>query len=338
MNRPDKPLSIKDIAAISGVSIATVSRVLNHKGGYSEETEKRVLAVTESCGYISNMAAKTLREARSQTIGLILPTVDNSFFSSLAYSIESYLYEHQYSVFICNSGNQVEKEQNYFRTLAGKGVDGILCVSSMDTLPDDILSWNIPIVSIDRRPTAARPLPWVGNDDIQAGRLATEHLLKKGCRHILFVSSYLAGYTRRLRLQGYAQALEQHGLRLDKNYILERPGVDPTQIETELLTYDFLQKGFTVDGVITTSELSALGVLYALRRAGLRVPEDVKLVSFDNTLYSLLTTPPLSSVERSPQQLARKSCGILLELIRGVQPASLAITVPVDLVERGSSR
>ncbi len=338
MSRPDRSLSIKDIAAISGVSIATVSRVLNHKGGYSEETEKRVLAVIQSYGYISNMAAKTLREAHSQTIGLILPTVDNSFFSSLAYSIESYLYEHQYSLFICNSGNQVEKEQSYFRTLAGKGVDGILCVSSMDTLSDDILSWGIPIVCIDRRPTASRPLPWVGNDDSLAGRLAAGHLLKKGCRHILFISSYLAGYTRSRRLEGYAQALEQHGLRLDKNYVLERSGKDPTQIETELLTYDFLQKGFAVDGIITTSEMSALGALYALHRTGLRVPEDVKLVSFDNTLYSLLTSPPLSSIERSPQQLARKSCEILLGLIQGRLPASYEVTVPTSLVERGSSK
>lgn len=338
MNKPDRLLSIKDIAAISGVSIATVSRILNHKGGYSAETEKRVQAVVESYGYISNMAAKTLRESRSQTIGLIMPTVDNSFFSTLAYSVETYLYEHQYSVFICNSGNQVAKEQSYFRTLAGKGVDGILCVSGMDTLSDDILGWGIPIVCIDRRPHASRPLPWVGNDDMQAGRLATEHLLRKGCRHILFVSSYLAGYTRRHRLEGYAQALEQHGLQLDKNYILERTGADPTQIETELLTYDFLQRGFAVDGVITTSELSALGALYALRRAGLQVPQDVKLVSFDNTLYSLLTTPPLSSVERNPQQLARKGCDMLLELIRGGQPAACEVTVPVDLVERGSSK
>lgn len=337
MSKPDKPLSIRDIAAISGVSTATVSRVLNRKGGYSEETEKRVRAVIDSYGYISNMAAKTLRESRSQTIGLILPTVDNSFFSTLAYYIETYLYEHHYSVFICNSGNQVEKEQSYFRTLAGKGVDGILCVSSMDTLSDDILSWDIPIVCIDRRPSASQPLPWVGNDDTQAGRLATEHLLQKGCRHILFVSSYLAGYTRRRRLEGHIQALEQHGLRMDKNYILERPGADPTQIETELLTYDFLQKGFPVDGIITTSELSALGVLYALDRTGLRVPQDVKLVSFDNTLYSLLTSPPLSSVERSPQQLAHRSCDILLDLIRGSAPSSYEVTVPVGLVERRSS-
>lgn len=334
----NKPLSIKDIAAISGVSIATVSRVLNHKGGYSAETEKKVMAIANSYGYVSNMAAKTLRESRSRTIGLILPTVDNSFFSMLAYHIESYLYNQNYSVFICNSGNQAQKEKNYFKTLASKSVDGILCVSGLNELSEDIFRWNIPIVCIDRQPDTYKPAPWVGNDDFGAGYMMAEHLIEKGCKNILFVSSYLSAYAKKLRLRGYMSALEKHGLRFDKNYLLERVGSDPTQIESEILVHQFLNEGYPIDGVITTSELSALGALYALKGKGLSVPRDVRIVTFDNTLYSLFTSPQFTSIERNPEKMALESCKALLALIDGREPESYRISIPVSLMERESSR
>ena len=338
MEEPKKQLSIKDIAAISGVSIATVSRVLNKKGRYSPETEKKVMAVINSYGYISNMTAKTLREARSHTIGLIVPNVNNVFFSNLAYYIETYLFDRNYSVFICNSGNSGEKETAYFRTLISKGVDGILCISTLDQLPAEILARELPIVCIDRRPRISRPVPWVGNDGFLAGRTAAEHLLDKGCRHILFISSYLGPYDQHDRREGYIQALAGRGIFVDKNYILDRPGKDPTQIEVEVLVYQFLKNRLPLDGIITASEPAALGAMYALNSAGLSVPGDVRIVGFDNSLYSLLTTPPLSSVERHPRRMAGSACELLLHLIEGGAPEEMEVTIPVSLVERGSSR
>lgn len=182
MSDTSNPPSIRDIAEIAGVSVATVSRVLNKKGKYSATTEKRVLAVVNSCGYISNMSAKSLREARSHTVGLIVPNVTNAFFSQLAYSIETELFQRNYSVFICNSGTDADKERDYFRTLIGKCVDGILCISDLNEIPSDILDRGVPIVCIDRRPVVDRVVPWVGNDDRAAAFNATELLIRKGCR------------------------------------------------------------------------------------------------------------------------------------------------------------
>jgi len=338
VEEPKKQLSIKDIAAISGVSIATVSRVLNKKGRYSPETEKKIMAVVNTYGYISNMTAKSLREAKSHTVGLIVPNVNNVFFSNLAYYIETYLFERNYSVFICNSGNSGEKEAAYFRTLTSKGVDGILCISTLDQLPAEILARDIPIVCVDRRPRISRPVPWVGNDGLLAGRVATEHLLDKGCRHILYISSYLGPYDQYDRREGYIQVLTERGIFVDKNYILERSGKDPTQIEVEVLVYQFLKNHLPIDGIITSSEPAALGAMYALNHAGLSVPEDVRIVGFDNSLYSLMTTPPLSSIERHPNRIADQACELLLQLIHGEQPERAQVLVPVDLVERGSSR
>lgn len=338
MDDKKKALSIKDIAAISGVSIATVSRILNKKGRYSSETEKKVLAVVDSYGYVPNQTGKSLREARSHTIGLIVPNVTNAFFSHLAYGIETYLFEKNYSVFICNSGNTAKKEIDYFRTLAGKCVDGILCISALDQIPEDITARQIPIVCIDRQPKAAVPLPWVGNDGKNAAKSATNHLLDKGCRHILFITSYLDAYNRRDRQAGYEQALTKRGYFVDKNYILERSGTDPTPIEVEILINQFLQTNLPLDGIIAASEPAALGAMYALQRKGLSVPKDVRIVCFDNTMYSLLVSPPLSSLERHPQIIAEKSSDLLLNLIERNPVDEISITIPMELIERESSR
>lgn len=337
MSEEKKHLSLKDIAAIAGVSTATVSRILNRKGNYSPDTEKKVLAVASSYGYVPNLTAKSLRQAKSNTVGLIVPNVTNPFFSQLALYVERYLFDEGYSLLICNSDNDAQRELTHFHTLAGKGVDGVLCLSSLSALPEDILDRGLPVVCIDRKPASSRPVPWVGNDGAYTIQLSTEHLLDKGCRHILFISSYLGEYNRHDRQEGYLKALENRGLFVDRNYILRRPGQDPTSIEVEVLVYRFLKSGLPLDGVVTISEAAAFGALFALRQAGLSVPGDVRIVGYDNTLYSLMTTPPLSSIERNPQKIAHASCELLLDQIHGKPLPQLSVTVPVQLVERESS-
>ena len=292
MDNHKKKLSIKDIAAISGVSIATVSRVLNNKGGYSKETEEKINALAKSYGYVSNMNAKSLRESKSQTIGLIVPDISNDFFATLALHIENYSAKHNYSVFICNSANNVQKEKDYFKSLASKCVDGIICISGLNKLTEDIIYNDIPIVCIEKKE----------------------------------------------RYLGYKKALDTYGIPLDKNYILQTQGKEPSQIEAEILITDFLKTQRRIDGIFASSDLAALGALYALKRANLKVPEQVKLIGFDNTLYSRLPTPSISTIERNPKMLAEKGCEVLLNMIQGKDIGSIDTIVPVVLVERESSK
>ena len=338
MNAERKIVSIKDIAEISGVSVATVSRVLNDKGKCSETTRQRVLAIAEQYGYVSNMAAKSLREARSKTIGLILPNITNAFFSSIAYSIETYLFDHNYSLLICNSGNSADKEREYFRTLVGKSVDGILCISELRELPQEVLARGIPIVSIDRHPETSRKIPWVGNDDQKVSFEATEHLIQLGCRHIAFISNYQSEYNHNRRLNGYVEALASNAVPLDRNLIVERSGKEATHIEVELLLYDLIKNGNPIDGIIASSEMAGIGALAALHSAGKSVPKDVKVMCFDNTTLSLIASPSLSSIERNPRKIAEKSCELLLELIDGEKPVETDIYVPTSLIDRHSTR
>ena len=163
-------------------------------------------------------------------------------------------------------------------------------------------------------------------------------MIKKGCRDIVFISSFTADYEKKERYLGYKKALDTYGIPLDKNYILQTQGKEPSQIEAEILITDFLKTQRRIDGIFASSDLAALGALYALKRANLKVPEQVKLIGFDNTLYSRLPTPSISTIERNPKMLAEKGCEILLNMIQGKDIGSIDTIVPVVLVERESSK
>lgn len=331
-------MSIKDIANISGVSIATVSRVLNNKGKYSSETAQKVLAVAKSGGYVTNYAAKSLRESKTRTIGVLIPDLKNAFFAEIAHAIETYLFQYDYSVLICNSGNDPQKELQYFQTLISRGVDGILCISDIGMLPLDLKSRNIPIVFLDRHPKVANSVHWVGNDNIDAAKTATNHLIEQGCKNILFISNFSSDSRHNTRQIGYEQALAEHNIFIDQNYILQRVGDDPTPVKVELLVSNFIQLQLPLDGIVTCSEAAALGTLFALRRYNISVPNDVKLVSFDNTITSLLSYPALTSVERNPHLMSKQACDILLDVIDGKNPETLEYVIPTSLVKRESSK
>ncbi len=338
MEKQHKIVSIKDIAEISGVSVATVSRVLNNKGKCSEATKDRVLAIAKQYGYISNMAAKSLRESRSNTIGLIIPNVTNTFFSNIAYAIETFLFEKNYSLFICNSGNNAEKERAYFRSLVSKNVDGILCISELNELPSEVMTRDIPIVSVDRHPSTPKKIPWVGNDDVEMSKCATQHLINNGCKKILFISSYHSEYSHQLRLQGYEITLRKNGLGIDKNLILERIGEKSTLEEVEELVNNSIANGLAFDGILASSEMAGIGAITALKKQNLQIPNDIKIICFDNSYLSEVSSPKMSSIERNPGYIATESCKLLLQLIHGESINKTDLFIPTKLIQRDTTK
>ena len=335
----EKNISIKDIAKISGVSTATVSRVLNNTGGgYSQKTADKVRAIAKSYGYISNMSAKSLRESKTNTIGLIVPNISNDFFSTLALHIERIMSQHSYSVFICNTGNSIEKEKDYFKILYGRGVDGIICSSGLNLFTDELTTNDIPIVCIDRYSQNTKNIPTILNDECHGGFLATEHLIQKGCRKILFIGFHTNNPDYIDREKGYLQALETYSLFPDRNYILYVDGKQSSSLESQSLVDTFLTTGFPIDGIFASNDHLALGALYSLQQHGLNVPKNVKLIGFDNSLYSRLPIPSISTIERYPEQLAQYGCETLLRIIHHETLAPQNISVPVKLIERESTK
>ena len=270
-------------------------------------------------------------------IGLVIPTVDNIFFSNLANYAERFLFEQGYTAIILSSANSAEKEKDYLRTLVQLEAKGILCVSGLSALPEDILPSGIPLVWVDRHPSSSREIPLVANDDRAAMCEATEYLISQGCRNILLMPGYLAENRTSPRVLGYEEALRMHGIEPNSAYILNRTGLRTSETETEELVRAVMGQGLPVDGIITSSDRAAFGVITALHRVGLYVPEDVKLISFDNSPYSSMASPAITALDRRPQELAETACRCLLNLIAG-KPVATETIIPVSLCKRDSTR
>lgn len=270
-------------------------------------------------------------------VGIVVPTVDNAFFSNLAGYAERYLYEKGYTALILSSANDAEKEKEHLRSLYAAGVVGILCVSGLSALPEKLLPEDLPLVWVDRHPQSRREIPCVANDDRAAMAEATEYLIQKGCRNILLLPGYLAEMRTSPRVVGHEEALKRNGITPNPAYILNRAGKKPTEVETGELVRSILAQGLPVDAIITSSDRAAFGVMTALHEVGLYVPEDVKLISFDNSPYSTMASPAITALDRRPQELAENACAHLLALLRGETVPELTIT-PVNLIKRDSTR
>ena len=332
-----KSISISDIAKLAGVSTATVSHVVNKSGRYSKATEEKVNEVINKYGYVSNNAARSLKSSSSHTVGLIIPNINNDFFATIAATIEQYFDRYDYAVFICNTDNDPQKERRYFHRLDSMRVDGIMVISCQDLLGSDLITRNIPIVLIDRTPFNNMDLPIVASDILTGISNATERLIEKGCRDIIFISSFLATYVRSNRKDGYFNAMAKHGLKASKDTIIQL-SQGPSLYNAESEIVDYISKGNKVDGIICTSDNQAIGCMAGLKRLGLRVPEDVKVFGFDNQLQSRICTPSLSTIERDPVVIASTSAKLLLDLIRNKKEDHPSRTIlPCRIIEREST-
>lgn len=179
-------ISMVEIAEMSGVSIATVSRVLNHNGRFSSETERKVMNIVNKYGYKVNLNAKGLRTNKTQSIGVIVPDITNEFFAKIIRSIETSLLQKGYTVFVCDSNEDSSTEDKHISSLAAKDVDGIIYISTKSDVKQIYKDYKIPVVHIDRRPEHAGTL--IISDNEMGGFLATEALIKDGCKDILMLS------------------------------------------------------------------------------------------------------------------------------------------------------
>lgn len=330
-------LSIKDIARLSGVSVATVSHVLNKKGRYSKETEEKVNRIIRQYGYRMNNAAKSLKSSSSHTVGLIIPSINNDFFSTIASTVETWFDERDYSLFICNTNNDPDKEIRYFRRLDAMQVDGILCISCQRMLDSTLLTRDIPVLLIDRKPINNQDLCTVASDAEDGIYTTTKTLIERGCRNILFVSSFLATYVSTSRKDGYLRAMQEYQLPAGEETVLQLPKGMSLQT-AEVAIVDYVQSGKPVDAVVCTSDNQAIGVMTGLKRLGISIPDDVKVTGFDNQFQSQICTPTLSTIARDPYSLAVIASGNMYKLIQGDADIERHVVLKTRLIERESTQ
>lgn len=336
----NKTISIKEIAKLSNVSVATVSRVINNNGRFSEDTRKKVQAVIDKYGYTTNMAAKSLRMSKSKTVGLIVPNINNEWFSQLVLAIEKFFFDKNYSVFICNTSQDDEKEEAYFRSLDAKLVDGIICISGREDIPINVIKRDIPIVCIDRKPKDNSLAFYVESDHYHGGYLATEELIKQGCKKIMIVSRNKTLSVNKQRLEGYKQALEDYHIPINKELIILLDADSSNYRGARNAMNALIQSGVTFDGVFATNDWRAYGVLVALEENHISVPKQVKIVGFDDIPISKYCKPSLSTIQQDTEGIAKKASDLLLNLMEEnyVDNEIKHITMPVKLIHRESSQ
>ncbi|EAD8952649.1 TPA: LacI family transcriptional regulator [Listeria monocytogenes] len=327
-----KKTSIKDIAKLSGVSVATVSRVINDNGRFSEETREKVLAVIKETNYQMNFSAKSLRMNKSFSVGILVPDISNYFFSSVVQQIEAILFDQGYSTIICNTGRNLDKEMAYLNMLESKMVDGLIVISGADEFGFRYTNAEngIPYVCIDRQPKDKKDTIFISSNHYQGAFEATEALIHAGVKSpVIFMHSRQSSSAKE-RLKGFQDALKKNNIRYD-------PDVSKFTVDLQIHNYQksiitFVNEVTTMDGIFAINDNIALELLNLLPTIGKKIPNDIKVIGFDDTPQCNYTVPKLSSVKQNIPKIAQITVDNLITIIKNPkQKKRITEIVPVEL-------
>ncbi|WFA10406.1 LacI family DNA-binding transcriptional regulator [Tissierella sp. Yu-01] len=325
-------MTIKEIAEMANVSSATVSKILNGKDQYiSEGTRKKVLEIVEKEGYIPNAIAKSLKIKSTKTLGIIIPDVMNLFFSELARGIEDAAERMGYSVILCNSDNKVSKEERYIQVLQEKMVDGIILTASEQSVSRSLKRRNTPMVLLDRDILIDSDVGRIIVDNEEGAYNATKYLINKGCKNVGFISSEQINKSSGQRLKGYENALLDNNFDVDEEKIY----LQNYTIETGYKgTMNLLEKN-KLDGICCGNDLIAIGAIQALKEKNIKVPEEVRIIGFDDIQISQFVDPPLTTIKQPIYEMGEEAVKMLIFIIEG-EGVGRTKVLKTTLVERMS--
>lgn len=325
--------SIKDVAEAAGVSTATVSRVLTQQPHVRPEVRERVMAAVAKLEYRPNLVARSLRSQQSNTIGLIVSDIRNPFFTAISRAVEDTAYARGFSVLLCNSDENPEKEQLYLELMRDAQVAGVIFSPTLHTIGRfGALNIDFPTVLIDRSPRNGE-VDAVLLDNASAAHDLTSHLLDQGYRRIAALLGE-SSTTGRERLLGYESALRERGLASVPELIKY---VQP-RIETgRAAALELLALPQPPDAIFTSNSLLTAGALHAIRDRGLVLPDDVALVGFDETTWAALVQPAITLIEQPTHEIGKTATELLLRRISDPQRPPRKIILQGELRVRGSS-
>ncbi|WP_195542877.1 LacI family DNA-binding transcriptional regulator [Massiliimalia timonensis] len=333
-------VTLDDIARMANVSKATVSRVLNHStSGVGEETRRRVQAVIDELEYRPNLLARGISISKTKTLGVIVPDISNPFFATLVQQIESYAFEKKYTVLVCTTDNLPEKEERCIAVMITKHVDGVILASAVSEQIEGHLrfqKYGIPCVMVDRKiQTQSELSGGVYVDNEYAFFLATEQLIQSGNHKIAFLSGPVGAATSKERIEGYHYALQAHKIEaLPQLMCVGKHSIQSGYNCVMRMHQDRIP--FTA--VLASSDVIALGAVQALKELGIRIPEEVEVIGFDNIEFGALLDPPLTTIEQPIAELARRSVAMLLELISNAVLKEKNIRLEPKLIYRKTTK
>jgi len=328
------PVTIKDVAVKAGVSTATVSRLLAGKKAASSEVKNRVLRVVEQLGYEPNHSARNLRTRQRKVFGIVIPDLENPFFTGITRGVEETLRTAGYSLLIAHSDESPEREEHEIRVLRAEGATGLLLIPSRtEAAHYAAFDWaNLPVVAIDRVPTG-----WIVDSvktaNAEGARLATDHLLQQGHDRIAILNGPAHYDVAQERLAGFIQALTARGLHIPEEWILHG---DFRQEGGFHATKRLLQSPQCPRALFVTNHMMALGALMAIHEYGLRIPADIAIASFDDMPWGSALNPPLTAVAQPTLDLGRTAASLLLERQQDPLRAVRQVILQPNLVVRAS--
>ncbi|MDX8467772.1 substrate-binding domain-containing protein [Mesorhizobium sp. VK23B] len=325
--------TIADVARYAGVSVATVSHVMNRTRHVEPETAERVRAAITALRYSPNSLARSLRRGETKTIGLLLPDNSNPFFASVARQIEDAGFVAGYTVILCNSDGSAEKEERYLSVLMAKQIDGLIFAGSSDhARVFASLSTAVPAVLLDREIHSVH-VDSVLVDHDHGGYLAGRYLVGLGHKRIGVIGGPRDSSSSPARLRGFTRALEEAGLALSPSSVVDS---DYHFAGGRLAMERLMEQAPEITAVFACNDLMAMGAITALRSRGLRVPDDMSLVGFDDIPYAVTTWPPLTTIAQPVEKIGTRAVSLLLERVgEPTAPSRREVLAPV-LVERES--
>ena len=330
--------SLHDVATLAGVSIGTVSNVLNRPEIVAKKTVTRVRSAIDELGYVRNNAARQLRSGSSRSVGMVVLDVRNPFFTDVARGAEDELIERSRSLLLANSSEDRDRELLHLAMFEEQRVDGLLIFPFGDVLGrlEQMRARGIAVVLVDRLATS-KSFTSVAVDDIHGGRLATAHLLSLGRRRLAYVGGPLGIEQVKNRHVGAMAALDEFGAGNLVSYEIETMNASSARALGEAIVA--LPAVERPEGVFAANDLIALGLLQAFTRAGVRVPDDIALIGYDDIEFAASAAIPLSSVRQPARQMGRRAAQLLLqEIERGPGWACEHIVFDPELVVRESTR
>lgn len=330
-------VSIKDVAKEAGVSIATVSRVLNDIDVVNEETKKKVLDAIKKLGYRPNIVARSLKTQRTKTIGILIPDISSQLYPEIVRGAEDVANIYNYNVMLCNSDVDTEKEKEYLRVLKEKMVDGVLYMSSNleEEILDLINELDLKTVLVETKDKEGA-LPSVIIDNIQATYDATNYVINNGANKVAFI-----GMRRESnnawgeRFLGYEKALQEKGIQVDESLVY----CDTLKVKTGYEGVgNILSKNDKIDAIVCASDEIAMGAINALRDKGIKVPEDVSVIGFNDIYAASIFYPKITTISQPMYDMGSIAMRMLIKIINEKPLEQGQYVLPHKLIERESCK
>jgi LacI family transcriptional regulator len=327
--------TIKDVAKAAGVSSATVSRIINNKGEASPETIARVKRIIKELNYKPNAIAKSLSKRHSDLIALLIPTLNNPFFPELVREIESAANENGYNIYLCNSDDKRSKVKYYLDSMVDHYVSGAI-INSLHVDKEDLQMLEergIKTITIDRA-NFEHPYSAVTVNHQLGAEQAVTHLIEEGgCRKIVFISGPKIEKSAKDRLRGFNRSVESSYHPIETVTVFGDFEMESGYEQIRVL----LQKGVHFDGIFSSNDAMAIGAIRACHEAGVRIPQDVKIIGYDNVSFSSYTAPPLSTIDQQKKEIGKLAVNELVRLIQDQNESPEHHQLEPKLIKRNST-